>query len=73
MRFIKTGADRDSTQNMKQHEIETTIDVMRPTETVQETLAKSCYMWKTLAGLAVLLGSCFRRKDEYGFLHSLYC
>ena len=24
-----------------------------------------CYMWKTLAGLAVLLGSCFRRNDKY--------
>ena len=25
-------------------------------------------MWKTLAGLAVLLGSCFRRNDDIGFL-----
>ena len=44
-----------------------------------------CYMWKTLVGLAVLLGSCFRRNDEcwilaqslsqerrmLGFLHGL--
>ena len=29
-------------------------------ETVQEILARSRYMWKTLAGLAILLGSCFR-------------
>ena len=36
----------------------------RSVETVQKTLAKPCYMWKTLAGLAVLLGSCFRRNDE---------
>ena len=33
-------------------------------ETVQETLDRLCYMWKTLAGLSVLLGSCFRRNDE---------
>ena len=33
---------------------------------------KSCFMWKTLAGLAVLLGSCFRRNDEYGFLHGFF-
>ena len=33
-------------------------------ETVQESLAKPCYMWKTLAGLAIFLGSCFRRNDE---------
>ena len=28
-------------------------------------LDSSHYMWKTLAGLSVLLGSCFRRNDEY--------
>ena len=38
-------------------------------ETVQKTLAKPCYMWKTLAGLAIFLGSCFRdcaKKPIYG-------
>ena len=30
---------------------------------MQESLARSRYMWKTLAGLVVLLDSCFRRKD----------
>ena len=29
------------------------------------------YMRKTLAGLAILLGSCFRRNDGCWFLHSL--
>ena len=38
------------------------------TETVQKTLSRSRHWWKTLAGLAVLLGSCFRRNDDIGFL-----
>ncbi len=37
-------------------------------ETVQESLARLRYMWKTLAGLRVLLDSCFRRKDGCWFL-----
>ena len=37
--------------------------------TLSETaLYRSCYMWKTLAGLAILLGSCFRRNDDIRFL-----
>ncbi len=34
-------------------------------ETVQETLARYVLQGGTIAGLAVLLGSCFRRNDEY--------
>ncbi len=34
-------------------------------ETVQETLARHALHAETLAGLAILLGSCFRRNDEY--------
>ena len=37
-------------------------------ETVQKTLSSPRHWWKTLAGLAVLLGSCFRRNDDIGFL-----
>ena len=39
----------------------------RSGETVQETLARSRYMWKTLTGLAILLGSRFRGNDKYWF------
>ena len=42
-------------------------DSTLPYETVQKPLAKPCYMWKTFAGLAIFLGSCFRRNDECWF------
>ena len=45
-----------------------TFDWIPAFETVQKTLYRSRHWWKTLAGLAVLLGSCFRRNDDIGFL-----